>query len=173
MPFVIHCPCGQGLSVHESQSGHVVSCPSCRRSVAVPPVAVITPAQEPFGGLEPEPLVSPERRERYNRKSVTWLTLFLILVGVLVAAAASVFLYEKAMFRTDKERLGAIHDEMIPLMNKMQERERLIEVRNPDPLTRRTSDYERDSQWSEASKRLSELEYEKGQILRRWPELRR
>lgn len=100
MPFLIYCPtCRQGLTVHESQAGAAVACPQCRCMLTVP--------------AEPPPLIEPvrddrptlDRRRRYERASpVRPLTVFLVLVGLLVAAAAGIYVYTQNQPAGDEVR---------------------------------------------------------------------
>jgi len=117
MPLDFTCShCGGGVSVPEAQSGHVVICPWCKKSLSVPPLVMAPPAEsaEPFRQLH-------ERRPSRPIQRSNWL-IVLVSFGViaLVGAGIVVVVFQNVSERADRERISELRTEAVRLKLQLQ-----------------------------------------------------
>jgi predicted Zn finger-like uncharacterized protein len=160
----VHCPhCHAEYSVDAASLGQVVTCPRCHQSDTV---AVFLPERQPR-----------RRRPDRNAWNSTALVAFVVGVGLLVAGAAGVYLYERASLKADRIRLRQARIELGSAMIDRESRERELDAKGP-PRNMREMDFERrdrygqDAKWREIDRKVMNLDYEIVVILDRWPELR-
>jgi hypothetical protein len=98
------------------------------------------------------------------------LTIFYVCVGLLVAVVMLMIIYDRVTTARDNARYEELAGERVQLAEKLLRRQAVIEDRDPrfkDVMFRGEVAFEQDAEWKKISRRLSEVEYEMGQINRR------
>jgi len=99
-----------------------------------------------------------------------------MVCAVVVAAAAGVFLYERASLRSDRTRLREVRLELNAAVSARQDREHVLDAKSPgrplELLTEKRARYGADATWRELERKVTDRETEILTILDRWPELR-
>lgn len=114
------CPhCRGTFAFSTAQAGQAIQCPICRGVMIA-----VAPQPESFAALEDEPVIRRDRtRQLHHRTSNT--TLLIAAVGLVVAIAAALFIYDRTSTYYDRTKLKELadrhHELTIKLLNMQKE----------------------------------------------------
>lgn len=84
-------------------------------------------------------------------------------------------IYDRVATASDRQRLNALEDELLPLLNKRTGREHDMEMREIGRGSKSSGEalYRSDPEWRQLTERINKLEYERTRLLKAHPEFRR
>lgn len=166
MPFTVICPaCSNPIVATEAAAPYQLVCAKCRNPMTVPAALVPAPVIEDV----------PARSKYFRREPMSGQGKFFIFVGVLVAIAMGLLIYERVEARLASAKLDSLKTEIKELYDKYAIRADLIERSAPADFntSQKNELVSSDKELRQINQQAVDAEKARDQILRDHPEWKR